>query len=328
MARSCLFSFAAVSEGYFISNGKEIYGSHVPPSLIDAITADLLKDLKSISIEPGGGWIVCYSEAAKGGPDGDNYHGADVPKPLEDYLGDHADENQCNPVQWIKLGPDEQFFVRRLSTMDWQISESLQGCMKKLKAIGAEQYLEEVVFGPDDTAIFIFNNGSFLWDLPESSEAHELLQRCFSVGTHLEAAALSFVSPEHYFFFWGHGRASYHMPDACHEKVDTTISDCCITRMHWRMLQSLVLDCASVVQQGSKVQVDIVLAGDKPDSPAKSQASELVRLTSDGSFDMADADNASYMLDQMSHVSRQGPRRGSGNLRKWHKDCKVFAVEQ
>ena len=310
MARRCLFSFATVPDGYFFSNGKSLHASAVSASLIKAINEDRLKDLNSISIDPSGGWIVCYNRAANGGPDGDNYYADGISKPLEHFLTEHAHEDRSNPVQWVKLGPDDQFFVRRRSTMAWQMSELLSLAMKKLQQLEVQGYLEEVVFGPNqNTAIFIFNNGSFLWDLPLESEEHELLQRCYAMGNHLEAAALSFMSPGDYFFFWGHGNASYNMPTANSAKVDEMIPDSCVTRMRVRMLQTLT--------SPGKEQ--------PPKQPAPmSPDSVLTRAGSDagsdvGSTDSIDAEAESRLriMQQLSSTSLFGPRQGNGNLRTW-----------
>lgn len=301
-------------DGYFFSNGKSLHASSVPPSLIRAINEDRLKDLKSISIAASGGWIVCYNEAANGGPDGDNYYADDIPQALGEHLTVHAHEDKSNPMQWVKLGPDDQFFVRRRSTLAWQMTRPLEHSMKKLQALDVQGYLEEVVFGPDDTAIFMFHNGSFVWDLPLESEEHELLQRCYSMGIHLEAAALSLVSPGDYFFFWGHCNASYRMAKANHDKADDMMKDCCMTRMHHRMLQTLTVNCDMLVTQLPSVKMKhspaSVLTTTKEDSDSDSNVSSTVSI---------DAENEGRLQisQQLSGLSVYGPRQGNGNLRTW-----------
>lgn len=317
MARRCLFSFATVPDGYFFSNGKSLHASAVSASLIKAINEDRLKDLNSISIDPNGGWIVCYNRAANGGPDGDNYYADGISKPLEHFLTEHAHEDKSNPVQWVKLGPDDQFFVRRRSTMAWQMSEPLSRAMKKLQQLEVQGYLEEVVFGPDhNTAIFIFNNGSFLWDLPLESEEHELLQRCYAMGNHLEAAALSLVSPGDYFFFWGHGNASYSIPKANAAKVDEMIRDSCVTRMRLRMLHALTSTCEEQPPQqpAPKRQMSPRMSPDSVLTIAGSDAGSDVSSTD--SMD-AEAENRLRIMQQLSSTSLFGPRQGNGNLRAW-----------
>lgn len=311
MARRCLFSFGTVSDGYFLSNGKRLHASSVPASLIEAINEDRLRDLKSISIDPNGGWIVCYNEAANGGPDGDNYYADDISKPLQQYLSDHAHEDKSNPMQYVKVGPDGQFFVQRCRTLAWQMSKPLQCSMKKLQKFNVEGYLEEIVFGPDDTAVFIFGNGSFLWDLPLESNAHELLQRCYAVGNQLEAAALSFASSGDYFFFWGHSNASYCMPSANHAKVQDMVRDSCMTRMHYHMLQTLTagphLPFTKVPSDKMQQSPTSVLGGPGKDN--------------NDVCDVACTDlQAESMLQCVHQLTKSlvcGPREGNGNLRTW-----------
>lgn len=313
MARCCLFSFAPVTEGYFISNGKRMHASSVPASLIKAINEDRLKDLKSISIEPNGGWIVCYNEAGKGGPDGDNYYADDIPKPLKHYLTEHAHRDASDPMQWVKLGPDDQFFVRRRCTMAWQLSKPLQDSMRKLQKAHLEGYLEEMVFGPDDTAIFIFANGSFLWDMPLESNVHELLQRCYASGNQLEAAALSFTSPGDYFFFWGHCGATLCMPDANHAKVQEMVKDSCMTRMHHRMLQNLTDSPDMPLRKpcSSKLQEALSPTSVLTEAVCGDTASDDTSCTN------MEADSQLQIVHQLTGRFVCGPRQGNGNLRTW-----------
>ena len=195
------------------------------------------------------------------------------------------------------------------------MTQPLERSMKKLHTLHVQGYLEEVVFGPDDNAIFMFHNGSFVWDLPLESEEHELLQRCYSMGIQLEAAALSLVSPGDYFFFWGHCNASYRMTKANHDKADDMMKDCCMTRMHHRMLQSLITSCDVPVDQTPSPKMSYspssVLTRTSEDNVSNSNASSET-----ASID-AETEGRLQIAHQLSGLTVYGPRQGNGNLRTW-----------
>lgn len=314
MSRSTLFSFSNQPGGYFISNGNSTYTSSVPPTLITAINGGKLCDIKSISIAPNGGWIACYDDKAQGGPHGDNYFGEEVPKPLETYLEAHAQEDKCNPLHWVKMGPQDQWFARRVNTMDWQLTPPVEAAMRKLQKMGLQRKLEELVFGPDNTAIFIFSNGSFMWDLPLDSEEHRVLQQHYAMGTHLEAAALSFNDPGHYFFLWGHACASFKMPDSEYARITEMASTCVETRMQLVMPQG--------DQVGSGASQD-AQHHDTPHSIGNCKVhhdQKICNGTSSCSESDVMLDNISVdaLILQHTHKSPKcSPRHGSGNLWLW-----------
>ncbi|KAL3138760.1 hypothetical protein ABBQ32_005605 [Trebouxia sp. C0010 RCD-2024] len=309
MSRSSLFSFSNQPGGYFISNGTTTFAKSVPPTLVTALDGGKLRDIKSISIAPNGGWIACYDDKAQGGPHGDNYFGEEVPKPLESYLEAHADEDNCNPLHWVKTGPQDQWFARRVNTMHWQLMPPVEAAMRKLQMMGLQRKLEELVFGPDNTAIFIFSNGSFMWDLPLDSEQHSILQQHYAMGTHLEAAALSFADPRHYFFLWGNACASFKMPDSEHASVTEMVNTCAATRMQ------LVLDQEN--QMGTEASQHA-----KQHKPLHNSSN--CNMHNDGNSSCREAnlvsDNISVDALILQHTEKNPTtrhRHGSGNLWLW-----------
>ena len=315
MSRSTLFSFSDQLGGYFISNGNTIFAKCVPATLIAAINEAKLYDIKCISIAPNGGWIACYHETAEpaGGPHGDNYFGEQVPKPLETYLEAHANEDRCNPLHWVTMGPQDQWFARRFSTMDWQLMPPVEAAMLKLQKLGVQRKLEELVFGPDNTAIFIFSDGSFMWDLPLISEEHRVLQQHYAKGTHLEAAALCLSEPGDYFFLWGDACASFKMPNSEYTRITGMVDSCNSTRM--QLLTSHRTLVGSAAHQDAKHSLS-------PQSISRNH-------TTYKENDIYYADNSCNepVLDKVnsnapaSHetqtVLQLCPRYGSGNLRLW-----------
>ena len=315
MSRSSLFSFSHQPGGYFISNGNTMFAKSVPVTLIAAINEAKLYDIKSISIAPNGGWIACYHETAvpAGGPHGDNYFGEQVPKPLETYLEAHAYEDRWNPLHWVKMGPQDQWFARRVNTMDWQLVPPIEAAMLKLQKLGVQRKLEELIFGPDNTAIFIFSNGSFMWDLPLNSEEHRVLQQHYIIGAHLEAAALSLTDLGDYFFFWGDAGASFKMPNSEYTRITGMVDSCNATRMQLVLSGKTLLESAA--NQDAKHTVNPL---------GISRNYELYQenhiCCDDNSYNevVSDKGNSNAPAShKIQAVPQLCPRHGSGNLRLW-----------
>lgn len=315
MSRSSLFSFSSQPGGYFISNGNTIFAKSVPSTLIAAINETKLYDIKSISVGPNGGWIACYDDKAHGGPHGDNYFGDQVPKPLETYLEAHACEDRCNPLHWVKMGPHDQWFARRVNTMNWQLMPPVAAAMLKLQQMGVQRKLEEVIFGPDNTSIFIFSNGSFMWDLPLESEEHRVLQQHYAMGTHLEAAALSFTDPGDYFFLWGQAYASFKLPDSEHAQVAAMTNTCNATRMQLVMSHRTLLRPAASQEH-------------TPQCISRNYSTDMHQeqkiYHDNGSCNLMEAgvmsDNLSVnspACQDVQKIPQVCPRHGNGNLRLW-----------
>ncbi|KAK9456623.1 hypothetical protein V1511DRAFT_509307 [Dipodascopsis uninucleata] len=240
------FSFAVTSDGYFLHNGKQISATGIPVLLADAINKQKLGSMNSISIMPSGAWIVCFKN---NGPDNNAYLGDNLPQPLSEYLAQSAAENVSNPLNWVQMGPDDQYFARRKQNMTWRLNSHLQGSMEKLQALGLQSHLEQIVFGPENRAIFMFSNGSFLWDAPLEDEAEEILQSCYATGADLEAAAYSFMEPGAFFFFWGHCIANFRMEEEHHEIVKKLILEAEITRFQMKLLMNSMISGAAMASQ-------------------------------------------------------------------------------
>lgn len=320
MSRSSLFSFSDQLDGYIIGNGKTVSAKRVPATMLAAIDQGRLRNIKSVSIAPCGGWIICYHEDAQGGPDGDNYFGEMVPKPLEQYLEAHAYEDFTNPLHYVKMGPEDQWFARRNDTMDWQLTHPVETSMKKLQRLGIQSSLEEVVFGLDHTAIFIFTNGSFAWDLPVDSEEHRILQENFAMGTCLEAAALSLATPGQYYFFWGQSTATYHIPKSEHASINDMVQNSVATRMQLRMAQTLMLE-STVQNRRAQLQASGISMRASTADLADRQAS----VSCDDGFNsrgqVKDRTCVAKILQQFHEEVQPGPRQGNGNLRTWNAEC-------
>ena len=294
-----------------------MFAKSVPVTLTAAVNEGKLHDIKSISIAPNGGWIACYHETAvpAGGPHGDNYFGEQVPKPLESYLKAQAHEDMCNPLHWVKMGPQDQWFAQRVNTMDWQLMLPIEAAMLKLQKMGVQRKLEELVFGPDNTAIFIFSNGSFMWDLPLTSEEHRVLQQHYAIGTHLEAAALSVNEPGDYFFFWGDACASFKIPNSEYTRITEMVNNCNATRMQLVTSQKTLLE--SAVNQDAKRTLN------RPSMSSKHKTckeNNMYYNCDDHSCNEVVSDKV-YFHAPASHetqvVPQVCPRHGSGNLRLW-----------
>lgn len=324
MSCSNLFSFSDQPGGYFISNGNTIFAKSVPATLIAAINEAKLYDIKSISIAPIGGWIACYHETAvpAGGPHGDNYFGEQVPKPLEAYLEAHAYEDRCNPLHWVKMGPQEQWFARRLNTMDWQLMPPIEAAMLKLQKLGVRRKLEELVFGPGNTAIFIFSDGSFMWDMPLDSEEHSVLQQHYATGTHLDVVALSFTDPGDYFFLWGEACASFNMRKSEHASITGMVKTCNATRMQLIMSQGTWLEsagghCAKHTPSPERVSNSHYV--NQKNMQFGDENSGIAALSHSAGLDA----EASHTIQEVAQVYS---RQGSGNLRLWPAGKLVTAV--
>lgn len=321
MSCSNLFSFSDQPGGYFISNGNTMFAKSVPATLIAALNEAKLYDIKSISIAPNGGWVACYHETAvpAGGPHGDHYFGEQVPKPLETYLEAHAHEDKCNPLHWVKVGPQEQWFARRLNTMDWQLMPPIEAAMLKLQKLGVQRKLQELVFGPANTAIFIFSDGSFMWDLPLDSEEHSVLQQHYAMGTHLEVAALSFTDPGDYFLLWGEAGASFKMRDSEHARITGMVETCNATRLQLIMSQGTLLKsagshCAKHAPSPQRV------------SNSHYMSQENMKVCDDNSGIAALSNSTGLDTEGSQELAQVYPRQGSGNLQLWPAGKLVPAV--
>ena len=324
MSCSNLFSFSDQPGGYFISNGNTMFAKSVPGTLIAAINEAKLYDIKSISIAPNGGWVACYHETAvpAGGPHGDNYFGEQVPNPLETYLEAHAHEDRCNPLHWVKMGPQEQWFARRLNTMDWQLMPPIEAAMLQLQKLGAQRKLEELVFGPGNTAIFIFSDGSFMWDLPLDSEEHSVLQQHYAMGSHLEVAALSFTDPGDYFFLWGEACASFKMRDSERARIARMVETCNATRMQLTMSQGTWMKSAGsyCAKQTDPQRVSNSHYMYQENMKVCDKNSGVAALPNSTGFDA----EGSHKVQEVAQVY---PRQGSGNLQLWSAGKLVPAVQ-
>ena len=315
MSRSSLFSFSHQLGGYFICNGNTMFARSVPATLIAAINEAKLYDIKSISIAPNGGWIACYHETAEpaGGPHGDNYFGEQVPKPLETYLEAQAYEDRGNPLHWVKMGPQDQWFARRVNTMDWQLMPPVEAAMLKLQKLGVQRKLEELVFGPDNTAIFIFSDGSFMWDLPLNSEEHRVLQQRYATGTHLEAAALSLTDPGDYFFLWGDACASFKMQVSEYTRITGMVDSGNATRMQLAASQKTLLGSAANQDAKQSVNPQSITSNHEPyqEININCDNNSVNQVVSDKVHSNAPT------CHEFQAVPQLYPRHGSGNLRLW-----------
>ena len=197
--------------------------------------------------------------------------------------------------------------------MDWQLMPPIEAAMLKLQKLGVQRKLEELVFGPDNTAIFIFSDGSFMWDLPLNSEEHRVLQQHYAIGTHLEAAALSFTDPGDFFFLWGDACASFKMPVSEYTRITGMVDSGNATRMQLVVSQRTLLGSAANQDAKQSVSPQSINRHHQTyqENNISCDSNSVNQLVSDKVNSTATATYGFQAVPQLF------PRHGSGNLRLW-----------
>lgn len=310
MSATTKFAFSKHNTGYLFYSGGRYWAEDIPVLLANALNNKDIRNLASISMLPDLSWIACM--------DGGSYLHTDefLPKVLA-HLRATAHQNESNPLCTIRVGPDGQFFVRRKTVMNWDLSPPVDASFRRLMLLGVHSTLEDIAFGTDHNVIFLFANGSFLWDIDESHPINEVLQTGFSAGWQLEAAALSMEDPDQYFLFWGHCGSNCCLDDSIINKVTDHVKNADLTRQQMSMAILIMGTIGAQAVQRNIQQVRQQMAD-----------AEQQRLNDEGrgEFNVArlvawqggrTAAQVARIMAQFVGQSTPGPRQGQGNMRTW-----------
>lgn len=320
------FCFSVGANGLYFHNGKVSYAQSVPTTLAAAQKAGKLDNINSISISPEGGWIACFRPESDN--NGDRIYIGHSLRPellacLKSTASSDASQRCSNPLVLIRLGSESQYFIRHRTSISLRLLPPLLRTFRKLQAIGINDHIEEIIFGAKDTALFVFGNGSFVWDLPMNSRAHEILQQHYSRGASLVTAGLSFTDPISYFFYWGDGTAQYSIPDADTRLMDMMIADVDQNHLGLFLLHRSqrsgevfgVTEVATRLESLTRSMTSYFQLNDLSQRGCPTRAFRLCGLVGweDGKNRKAMADLATYFQGAGEEI----PREGTGNVRAW-----------
>lgn len=311
------FSFAQRDTGYCFFNGSDLHARHT--TIVDFInsTPSAADHVSSVSCSPSGNdWIICWDDQSNGGPTG-AYHGHVIEFAAYPELAAQLADTRLNttdPVTACSLGISPLHYLRRRNSMSWSLPPECTRDISIIETLGLKRYLLDIAFCRDGRAIYLFQNGFYLWSLDKTgmdSQLHDILQHKWSQGEHLEAAA---IAPDHragrparYFLHFGLTEFSYRVTPS----ILSEIEELCSSPPESNSQRQLSMQRTT----GMTVRnVDFRL------EQMRQQMIQHKQRTGEGSFNVA---GIQYVLEVVSMIQQwfdggqPQPRRGTGNLRDW-----------